>query len=196
MEPVHFLSADELKAVSHPLRQRILALMVRRGELSGREVLELVPDAPKNPYYHLEVLCGAGLIRLVREEKRRGSSERYYAPVARTYSMDPGELVGGGSPGAGEVRAGVLSVARNGAEAALDGLARALEREPIGAEGDVPFVNLCTFRVHPGRADELRDRLKTWLEDMAEAAREGAELEDDECVDYTLYQLFFRGGEG
>lgn len=194
MDPVRFLSADDLKAVSHPVRQRILALLVRRGELSGREVVDLLPDAPANPYYHLDVLHGAGLIRESRRVKRRGSYERYYAPVARTFSMDPGALVGDGPETAG-VRAGILSVARNGAEEALDGLARALQREIVDPERDVPAINLCTLRIRTERAEELRKRLKAWVEDAVEAGREGAlGREDETCVDYTFYQLFFRSG--
>lgn len=195
MEPIHFLSASELKAVSHPVRQRILALMVRRGELSGREVVELLPGAPANPYYHLGVLRQAGLIRVARREKRRGSQEKYYVPVARTFSMDPGELVGGSGPKAAEVRTGILSVARNGAEDALDALVRALEGGSADPERDVPFVNLCTLRLRPRRAEELRARLKAWVEDAVEAGRECAGAGDPEtCVDFTFYQLFFRAG--
>lgn len=195
MEPIRFLSASDLKAVSHPLRQRILALMVRRGELSGREVVELLPGAPANPYYHLGVLHEAGLIRVARREKRRGSEEKYYAPVARTFSMDPGELVGGEGSRAAELRRGILSVARNGAEEALGGLARALERNLADPERDPPFVNLCTLRIRAERAQELRLRLKAWVEDAVEAGRECALTEEEEtCVEYTFYQLFFRAG--
>jgi len=195
MEPIHFLSASDLKAVSHPVRQRILALMVRRGELSGREVVELLPGAPANPYYHLGVLREAGLIRVARREKRRGSQEKYYAPVARTFSMDPGELVSGRGSRAAELRRGILSVARNGAEEALGGLARALERDLADPERDPPFVNLCTLRIRAGRAEELRLRLKAWVEDAVEAGRECAGAgEPGTCVDFTFYQLFFRAG--
>lgn len=195
MDAVRFLSADQLRAVSHPLRQRIVALLVRRGELSGRQIRDLIPGAPSNPYYHLALLERAGLIRVVREEQRRGASEKYYAAVARTYSMDPGELVGGAGPAEG-VRAGVLGVARNGAESALSALARSLERRSIDSEGDIPFVNLCTLRLNAKRAEQLRMRLKAWLEDAMEAAAEAAGSgAADQLEEYVFYQLFFPGGE-
>lgn len=195
MDPVHFLSAESLKAVSHPLRQRILALLVRRGELSGREIRDTVPGASKNPYYHLGVLRRAGLIRLARTEKRRGSSEKYYAAVARTFSMDPGELVAG-STGAAATRSGILSVARTGAEEALDALARSLEQKTIDTEDEIPFVNLCTLRLRPHRAEDLRARMKSWLEDAAEAVREGGGSDGaDDRVEYVFYQLLFPRAE-
>lgn len=197
MDSVRFLTARDLRAVSHPVRQQMLALLVRHGELSGREMRELIPNAPSNPYYHLGVLERAGLIRVVREEPRRGAQERYYTAVARTYSMDPGELVG---PGVltDNVRTGVLGVARNGAESALAALARTLETAAMPSRAEVPFINLCMLRLAPARAEEMRARLKDWLEEAAEAAREAAsEEESDECEEYVFYQLFFHAaGQG
>lgn len=193
MKPVHFLSAGTLSAVSHPLRQRILALLVEKGELSGRQIVRLVRGAPKNPYYHLDVLRKAGLVEVVREERRRGSTEKYYASVARTFSLDPAELVRGEERAA--VRAGVLSVARNGAEGALEALAGSLEHDP--AETGVPFVNLCALRLPRSRAAELRERLKAWVEDaLAAACSDPDGEEDEECAKYVFYQLFFAAPEG
>lgn len=191
MDAVHFLTAEELSAVAHPLRQQILGLLVQRGELSGREIKDLLLEGTTNPYYHLDVLREAGLVHVVRRAQRRGSVEKFYAAVARTFSMDPGELVTG-NPRAAEVRTGILTVARSGAEAALGALARSLEPEDAYAKRPVPFVNLCTLRLPEDRAQELRARMKTWLEDVAEAGREESFTEEDgTCVEYTFYQLFF-----
>lgn len=111
---MHYLSRKQLAAVAHPLRQKVLDLLVERGELSGREIVELIPGAPSNPCYHLEVLRKARLIRVVRTAPRRGVTEKYYAAIARTFSLRPQELLGTRGRRGRPIREGIVSVAREG----------------------------------------------------------------------------------
>jgi DNA-binding transcriptional ArsR family regulator len=199
MRTRHLLSRAQLAAVSHPLRQRMLDLLVEHGELSGRQLLELIPGSPSNPYYHLRVLLKAGLVEVARSVGRRGATEKYYAPVASTYSLDPRELLGTVGSSGRAVRAGILAVAREGAESALDELAEALAGGATGGGGEDPFITMCTVKLPQARAATLRASLKAWLEEaMAEDAvgTGRGDAEEGPCAEYVFYQLFFPSSGG
>jgi DNA-binding transcriptional ArsR family regulator len=68
------------KAMSHPLRARILA-QLRGDEASPRELAARL-DAPLSTVaYHVRVLVTLDLVRLVGQEPRRGSVEHFYKAV-------------------------------------------------------------------------------------------------------------------
>jgi DNA-binding transcriptional ArsR family regulator len=189
MRTIQYLSRSPLAAVAHPIRQRILDLLVERGPLSGREITGLIPEAPSNPYYHLGVLRKAGLIEVVRTAPRRGVTERYYGSVARTFSLDPAELLGTTGPRGRAVRGDIVRVAREGAESALADLAVALEAGAAGGSGEEPLINLCSVRLTRERAQALRDRLSACL---VETLEEGDSTDPDPAgAEYVFYQLFF-----
>lgn len=193
MEQIHYLSRKQLAAVAHPLRQKVLDLLGERSELSGREIVELIPGAPSNPYYHLEVLRKAGLIRVVRTAPRRGVTEKFYAAVARTFSLRPEELLGTLGGRGRPIRKGIVSVAREGAESALTDLARALDTGATGGGGEEPLINLCRLRLSPERAEALRAQLSACLtaalEEVDASGRDAAGRQ------YVFYQLFFPQGQ-
>jgi DNA-binding transcriptional ArsR family regulator len=73
-------SFDEnlIKALAHPLRWRIVEILVERGEGSPIELARSL-DAPLATIsHHVRVLRDRGLIELVRTEPRRGAVEHYY----------------------------------------------------------------------------------------------------------------------
>jgi DNA-binding transcriptional ArsR family regulator len=80
-------SFEELKAVSDPLRSRILAVL-SRGAMTTLQVARELGEKPTRLYHHVDILERAGLIRLVREQPKRGTVERYFEPVARVFVID------------------------------------------------------------------------------------------------------------
>ena len=70
-------------ALGHPLRQRLLILLHKRGEASPRQPAELSGERLLNVSYHVRVLRDAGCAELVRTEPRRGAVEHFYRPTAR-----------------------------------------------------------------------------------------------------------------
>jgi DNA-binding transcriptional ArsR family regulator len=66
-----------VKALAHPVRVRILAALERRTA-SPRELAEELDVSLGVVSYHVRQLAGAGLIRLVKEARRRGAVEHYY----------------------------------------------------------------------------------------------------------------------
>jgi DNA-binding transcriptional ArsR family regulator len=65
------------KALSHPFRSHILATLGDRIA-SPKEIADELGIDPRDLDYHIKVLIGIGMIRLVRTEKRRGACEHFY----------------------------------------------------------------------------------------------------------------------
>lgn len=86
-DPVRF------KALGDPLRLLILDLVLERA-MSVTELAERTGRPKGSVAYHVDVLVGAGLVRVVRTRKRRAVEERFYGRVARTIGVpgQPGEL--------------------------------------------------------------------------------------------------------
>ncbi len=73
-----------LKAISHPLRHRLLMLLTDRVASPNELAREL--DLPLGRVsYHIRLLNEIGAIELVRTEPRRGALEHFYRGVARAW---------------------------------------------------------------------------------------------------------------
>jgi DNA-binding transcriptional ArsR family regulator len=76
---------DLAKALSHPLRQRILERLSAAGEASPNELARVL-DAPLgNVAYHVRMLLGLGCVELTRTRPRRGALEHYYRATAHPW---------------------------------------------------------------------------------------------------------------
>lgn len=78
----------QLKALADPLRQRLLQSLVKPATA---KVLALRLGEPITKlYHHLDQLLATGLVKVVREEKRRAVVERTFAASARRFAVRPG----------------------------------------------------------------------------------------------------------
>jgi len=75
------------KALSHPLRARILAILDERVA-SPNEISELVGERLPNVSYHVRALVDLGCIELVDTAQRRGAIEHYYRALKRPFFSD------------------------------------------------------------------------------------------------------------
>src|SRR5919106_501464 len=74
---------EQLRALADPLRGTLLELLLERAA-TVTEMAQAV-DRPKSTVaYHVNLLVGAGLLRVVRTRRVRAIEERYYGRVART----------------------------------------------------------------------------------------------------------------
>ena len=73
-----------IKALSHPLRVRILAYMNDR-EWSPNELAEELAEGLSQVSYHVKVLKDFELIEMTRTQPKRGAVEHFYRAVARAY---------------------------------------------------------------------------------------------------------------
>ena len=83
-EMVVVTAPEQLRALADPLRSTLLELVLERAA-TVTELAHAV-DRPKGTVaYHVNLLVGAGLLRVVRTRRVRAIDERYYGRVARTF---------------------------------------------------------------------------------------------------------------
>jgi DNA-binding transcriptional ArsR family regulator len=76
------------KALSHPLRQRILQRLNEHGVRSPNELSRELGDPLGNVSYHVRILRELDCVELVRTEQRRGALEHYYRATAEPWLND------------------------------------------------------------------------------------------------------------
>lgn len=71
---------EQLHAVGNLVRQRIIRVL-REGPATVTQVSKYLEITKGNAGYHMKVLAGAGLVRVVDTRRVRGVTEIYYGPV-------------------------------------------------------------------------------------------------------------------
>lgn len=170
---------ETLKAISDPLRLRILELMVTRPEESWsvKELAAGLAVPPTRLYHHVELLLERDLVRAAEQRVVSGIIETRYQISALSLRLDQ-TLVRGAGTGKAAAREVIATI--------FDETRRDLERLlalpfPEGA-GPLDRTNLTRslVRLTPGRALELQDRLKALLAEYDPPSAEG---------DATTYHL-------
>jgi DNA-binding transcriptional ArsR family regulator len=88
---------EQLKALGHPLRVRVLEMLGQEGEwqLTNRELAQRLGVDPGHLHFHVRMLLKAGLIELT-ETNGRGR-EKPYRAVAKVFRVAPELLAAGGA---------------------------------------------------------------------------------------------------
>ena len=153
---------EQLKALGHPLRLRVLEMLGagKEEQLTNRELAQRLGVDPGHLHFHVRMLLKAGLIELADGGQGR---EKPYRAVARTVRVAP-ELVASGS--ASDLR-----------EAMLDEVRRGWAR--FGPEGKFRSAQV-TARIPPERVLEL-------ITELVEKARDAEQDDLDPLVITTLF---------
>ena len=142
---------DQLKALGHPLRLRVLETLGaddEAEELTNRELAQRLGVDPGHLHFHVRMLLNAGLIELA---ERSGGREKPYRAVARQVRVSP-ELIATGA--ANDAREAMLDQVRRGwAEYATTGRFRSAQ---LTVRLDADEVREL-FRQFVERAVELED---------------------------------------
>jgi DNA-binding transcriptional ArsR family regulator len=77
---------EQIKVLADPLRIRVLEAFCE--ERTTKQVAELLGEKPTKLYHHVEALERVGLIALSRTRQNRGTVEKYFLAVARTFRAD------------------------------------------------------------------------------------------------------------
>jgi DNA-binding transcriptional ArsR family regulator len=80
---------EQIKALAHPLRVRIIETLASSDPMTTKQVAELLGEKPTRLYHHVGLLEKAGLIRLTHTRKNRGTTEKYYEAIARQFRAAP-----------------------------------------------------------------------------------------------------------
>ena len=79
------LDPELAKALSHPLRQRILERLSAGGEASPKQLSRVLEAPLGNVAYHVRLLERLGFIELVGTRQRRGALEHRYRALANPW---------------------------------------------------------------------------------------------------------------
>lgn len=77
---------DQIKVLADPLRIRLLEAFCQ--ERTTKQVADLLGEKATKLYHHVDALEKVGLIALARTRQNRGTVEKYYLAVARTFRAD------------------------------------------------------------------------------------------------------------
>jgi DNA-binding transcriptional ArsR family regulator len=86
-QPASLVDPRLAKALSHPMRGRILSILNERVA-SPNEIAELIDERLPNVSYHVRALQTLGCIELVSTAQRRGAIEHYYRALVRPLFSD------------------------------------------------------------------------------------------------------------
>ena len=81
------LSLRQVRALADPLRMRVLECLTEEV-LTTKQVADRLRLPPTRLYHHVGVLEKAGLIQLVRTQRKRGTIEKYYKAVMGNIVVD------------------------------------------------------------------------------------------------------------
>jgi DNA-binding transcriptional ArsR family regulator len=118
---------EQLKALGHPLRVRVLEMLGHEddSQLTNRELAQRLAVDPGHLHFHVRMLLKAGLIELA-EENGRGR-EKPYRAVAKVFRVAPELLAAGG---ASDIQAAMIDqVQRAHAIYSADGTFRSAQLE-------------------------------------------------------------------
>ena len=86
-QPAGLVDPRLAKALSHPMRTHILAIL-NEQVASPNEMSEMLGERLPNVSYHVRTLLDLGCIELVRTAQRRGAIEHYYRALMRPFFTD------------------------------------------------------------------------------------------------------------
>jgi DNA-binding transcriptional ArsR family regulator len=88
---------EQLKALGHPLRVRVLEMLGQDGDwqLTNRELAQRLGVDPGHLHFHVRMLLRAGLIELADGSAR--GREKPYRAVAKIFRVAPELLAAGGA---------------------------------------------------------------------------------------------------
>jgi len=77
---------DQLQALGHPTRHRILHWLVDQAA-TNQQIAAALGEPPARIHFHVRELLAAGLIVIAEERAKGGVIEKYYRAVARSFCL-------------------------------------------------------------------------------------------------------------
>jgi len=167
---------SQLKALSDPLRQRILDGFSAKPATT-RQVAESLGEKPTKLYHHVDLLEQAGLIKLIETRPNRGTVEKYYQATARKFAIAQNLLAG--SSRAGEVANEVQTMVLNALQAGLADAQSGFASKILQTKADCyPIAAThARLRVSKKQIAELVRQIQKWSERCQAAHDEEGEVE-------------------
>lgn len=151
-------SVAEMRALAHPLRLRIMESFAESPRTT-KQVAELLGQPPTRLYHHVAALERAGLLRLKETRKNRGTTEKWYEAVSRTFGAETPRAVRRKTPAQRAARRGI-------AMAALEQSRQEVIAAMHHRGGEPPLFGRLVVVASPHRIGALRRRLYEMLKDF------------------------------
>lgn len=173
VDPMPVQNPEALRALAHPLRQRILLQLAVMEHARAADLAEAI-DAPANSVsFHLRTLAKAGLI-VEAPEHAKDRRDRVWRNAADSYRVEAGDVAGRAilQPVLGWVQ---------------ELFGRASAGEAPDADGSARTLNLNAFLLTKEEASELGDELLALSERWSDKALAARRTEPDQPRE--MYQL-------
>lgn len=181
------MTSPMLKAMSHPLRRRIVAVLGAQDYARATDLAEQLGVAANSLSFHLRTLAGAGIVEEA-PEFARDRRDRVWRTASRAYKVGSPE-----APVGPEDEAPLLAYLDQMALDQQDMLARVLGWAPefaTGRDADVKGeLDIGTLRMTPDEAKGVFEEVCAVLERARQRHRESAETDLVDGVkvwDYTF----------
>lgn len=167
---------DQVKVLADPLRIRILEALCE--ERTTKQVADLLGEKPSKLYHHVEALEKVGLIALTRTRQNRGTVEKYYLAVARTFRADARVFLPKGKRGGSKSAAFRQTVSTLLDQTAVE-LTSLVDRkdDSVGAIEEEAIVSFLEIHGSKAQLDSIRGKIHELIrsltaddEDQAEPA--------------------------
>lgn len=175
---------DQVKALSHPLRMRIIEKLAASEPMTTKQVAEALEEKPTRLYHHVDLLEKAGLIRLTHTRQNRGATEKYYAAIARSFRADR-EVFSDHSPIDQDdaIRPMIHTVFDNTVSELLRLVDAQQSGDLIEDEGLLSYVEM---HLTEAQIEEVRQKLKDVLEYLQGISDPDSETDEKDLRKYRL----------
>ena len=177
VESYRISDIDQIKALAHPLRMRIVEALAESDPMTTKQVAESLGEKPTRLYHHVDILQKAGLLRLTHTRQNRGTTEKYYEAIARQFRADEGLFSDEISD---EDKSALRPMIRTIFDNTMSELLRLVDANDPGdkleEEGMLSYLEVHLSQEH---VDEVQRRLMDvlkYLENLDDAAEDDAEL--------------------
>lgn len=162
---------EQVRALSHPLRIRLIELFAQRP-MTTKQAAELLGESPTKLYHHVAALESAGLVELRETRQNRGTTEKYFAAVSRRLAASGSALAASTPKDHAAIGMVVFDQSRNDLVRALAaGLAEG--RQPLIATRSVLRMSSKAAKKLEAELTALLRRLTTQAE-KTQSSPEGA----------------------
>ena len=166
---------DQIKVLADPLRIRVLEAFCQ--ERTTKQVADVLGENATKLYHHVDALERVGLIAPSRTRQNRGTVEKYYLAVARTFRASSRAFEPKGKR-AGEKSAALMKMMSNIFDTTAAELAALLDRGDVARKSfeEQGIVSFLEVRASKAKLKELRGK----LHDIVRSLTADAEHCDDD----------------
>ncbi len=168
MKTFRITRLEQTKLLSDPFKQKLLEEF-SLAPATTKQIADRMGEKAPRLYRHVDALVAEGLLILIEEKQKRGTTERYYQTIAQRFEIDP-NLFSPGTSHQDESSTMVRSLFHD-TEADLLGLL-SQKKDASAGENDQALLMKFSINASPDNIALLRQKLEVWLEECETISKE------------------------